>query len=442
MYSPKELEEEVDHSFFDSDCEGNTSEEPKDAHFNKQNDSETKQERTNKEFSVSKDQLKGAFQNGIKHEEGPSLECSSKHKDAKYKRGHHSSVSSSSKSSLDKKHSSKGSSVSSYSSDEEREREGDLRSSVDVKSKNEDGYHNSTNENEEKVRSVVKRSTKQKPSSLGTSSKSAGKSLKFSRSHSSTDSESSDSCKGRKSLSPVKPSEQQQIEVTDSEDTVTDVTPLSSPNMSPSQSIDVSADVHQQPGVTDDKDAADGHGSLSSEGEDEPVEKQLDRVVVISSPGSMCSSRKNYSFTNDEVRKIDQENHRLLRELSRASAGSRCASSACSKSSSRRSSEAPTRLYHTALNRQREQERIQKENLAFLKRLEAVKPTPGMTRDEQLSDYQQQCRYLGTRNTTIPSVRLKSSRSSGRTSRPGISPRKTGQGISKPPRVMPRPAWS
>lgn len=50
---------------------------------------------------------------------------------------------------------------------------------------------------------------------------------------------------------------------------------------------------------------------------------------------------------------------------------------------------------------------------AFLKRLESVKPTPGMTRDEQLADYQRQCRYLGTYNTAIPPVKLKSSKTSG-----------------------------
>ncbi len=49
----------------------------------------------------------------------------------------------------------------------------------------------------------------------------------------------------------------------------------------------------------------------------------------------------------------------------------------------------------------------------FLKRLESVKPTPGMTRDEQLADYQQQCRYMGTYNTDIPPVKLKSSETSG-----------------------------
>lgn len=38
---------------------------------------------------------------------------------------------------------------------------------------------------------------------------------------------------------------------------------------------------------------------------------------------------------------------------------------------------------------------------AFLKRLEAVKPTPGMRRNEQLLDYQRQMSYMGS----SPSVR-------------------------------------
>lgn len=93
------------------------------------------------------------------------------------------------------------------------------------------------------------------------------------------------------------------------------------------------------------------------------VEKQLNRVLMVSRPGSVGSSHKNFSFTKEEVRQIDRENQRLLRELSQSTAHSHSGSSACSKSSSRRSSAPPIRPYHSALNRQREQERIQKENL-------------------------------------------------------------------------------
>lgn len=99
--------------------------------------------------------------------------------------------------------------------------------------------------------------------------------------------------------------------------------------------------------------------------------------------------RKNYSFSREEVRQIDQENQRLLKELSRQ------AEKPGSKNTiPRRSVGHPPKLYHSALNRQREQQRIERENLALLKRLEAVKPTVGMKRSEQLMDYHRNMGYL------------------------------------------------
>ncbi|XP_050003278.1 cilia- and flagella-associated protein 97 isoform X1 [Alexandromys fortis] len=106
--------------------------------------------------------------------------------------------------------------------------------------------------------------------------------------------------------------------------------------------------------------------------------------------------RKNYSFTREEVRQIDRENQRLLKELSRQ------AEKPGSKSTiPGRSIGHPPKLYHSALNRQREQQRIERENLALLKRLEAVKPTVGMKRSEQLMDYHRNMGYLNP----SPSVR-------------------------------------
>lgn len=68
--------------------------------------------------------------------------------------------------------------------------------------------------------------------------------------------------------------------------------------------------------------------------------------------------RKNYSFTREEVRKIDRENQRLLKELSRQ------AEKPGSKSAIPRRSVGHTpKLYHSALNRQKEQQRIERENL-------------------------------------------------------------------------------
>ncbi|KAF4118909.1 cilia- and flagella-associated protein 97 isoform X2 [Onychostoma macrolepis] len=489
MYSPKELEGEVDHSFFDSDCEaGGLGSE--DGRLNKQKAMERQDEKTGKETHVSMDQKGSEAQivrnsnDKAKLEDDSNWGSRGQSEETEYEKERQStdgffkgssslpkaSTSAKISETVNNSQSDEGSSVHSYSSDEERELDNDFKTNVNSDD-DDDGYHRSDDESEEDVRSPVTRSTKHKGLSHGTPKKSAGKKFhKLSRScSSSSDLESSHSSEERSSFrsqkSPVKHQrvgsayqKERPKETAESEDTVTDVTPLSTPNVSPSQSIDVAlpsepvaADVQQQqqPSVTEKMvaiDVSDGQDSISSEGEDGPVflkvEKELNRVLMVSSSGSVSSSRKNYSFTNEEVRQIDRENQRLLNELSRSSAHSRSGSSACSKSSSRRSSAPPIRLYHSALNRQREQERIQKENLAFLKRLESVKPTPGMTRDEQLADYQRQSRYLGTYNTALPPVKLKSSKTSERTSRPGSSPHKSRPETAKLSRTTPRPAWS
>ncbi|XP_077061125.1 cilia- and flagella-associated protein 97 [Siphateles boraxobius] len=484
MYSPKELEGEVDHSFFDSDCEGNGLNGSENGQLNKHKGSEQHDGRTGKETHVSMDKTGSEVQSGRNSKDKARLENGSnqqgtlgRSKETKNETERQSSdvrlkgtstlPSATSTGTMNNSRSS----VHSYSSDEERELDEKhaifkLRKTNgnanrdDDDDDDDDGYHRSDDESEDDVRLA-----KHKRLSHGTPKKSAGKFHKLSRSHSSSSDPESSHSSDEKSLVRSQKhhrvgsdnQKERQKEVSESDDTVTDVTPLSTPNVSPSQSIDVvvpsehlAADVQQQlPRVAEEmvvNDDSDGQGSISSEGENGSVflkvEKQLDRVLVVSRPGSVGSSRKNYSFSNEEVREIDRENQRLLRELSHSTASSRSGSSTCSKTSSRRSSAPAIRLYHSALNRQREQERIQKENLAFLKRLESVKPTPGMTRDEQLADYQQQCRYMGTSVTALPPVKLKSTKTSGKTSRPGSSPHKARPETAKLNRATPRPAWS
>lgn len=90
------------------------------------------------------------------------------------------------------------------------------------------------------------------------------------------------------------------------------------------------------------------------------LESQLGRKLVFHYPGGR--NRKNYSFSNEEVRRIDLENQRLLRELSRLSPGPRSGSAPVKKSHG--ASNSPRiRLTHSAVNRQREQQRIERENL-------------------------------------------------------------------------------
>ncbi|XP_008248842.1 cilia- and flagella-associated protein 97 [Oryctolagus cuniculus] len=227
--------------------------------------------------------------------------------------------------------------------------------------------------------------------------------------------------------------------IEESEDTVTDVTPLSTPDISPVQSFELGASndqkvkVKRQENVNQEinEDVEDlKNNSRCLKSAKKGKEKQEPNVI---SKSSVLDSnldhryrqkvlhdtmdlnhllkaflqldkrgpqrhhfdqpavvpRKNYSFSREEVRQIDQENQRLLKELSRQ------AEKPGSKNTiPRRSVGHPPKLYHSALNRQREQQRIERENLALLKRLEAVKPTVGMKRSEQLMDYHRNMGYL------------------------------------------------
>nr|XP_017536604.1 cilia- and flagella-associated protein 97 [Manis javanica]XP_017536605.1 cilia- and flagella-associated protein 97 [Manis javanica]XP_036852525.1 cilia- and flagella-associated protein 97 [Manis javanica] len=236
----------------------------------------------------------------------------------------------------------------------------------------------------------------------------------------------------------------------ESEDTVTDVTPLSTPDISPIQSFELGTSINQKVKVkTQENVSQEVYGTvevLKNESKSlKSAEKGKEKHMpnLISKPSVLDSTsdhkynqkvlhdtmdlnhllkaflqldkkgpqkhhfdqpsvvpRKNYSFTREEVRQIDQENQRLLKELSKQ------AEKSGSKSSvPRRSMGHPPKLYHTALNRQREQQRIERENLALLKRLEAVKPTVGMKRSEQLMDYHRNMGYL---NSSPSSRRVRS----------------------------------
>ncbi|KAM9623031.1 cilia- and flagella-associated protein 97 isoform 4-T5 [Trichechus inunguis] len=196
----------------------------------------------------------------------------------------------------------------------------------------------------------------------------------------------------------------------ESEDTVTDVTPLSTPDISPIQSFELAASndqkikVKRQENVSQEvyensedlksnsnhlKSARKGKEkcgpSLSSTSKSSSLDFNLDQrhkqkvlhdtmdlnhllkaFLQLEKKGPQkhhldpppVAPRKNYSFTREEVRQIDRENQRLLKELSKQ------AEKPGSKSTvPRRSVGHPPKLYHSAINRQREQQRIERENL-------------------------------------------------------------------------------
>ncbi|KAF5897416.1 cilia- and flagella-associated protein 97 isoform X1, partial [Clarias magur] len=182
-----------------------------------------------------------------------------------------------------------------------------------------------------------------------------------------------------------------------SDDTVTDVTPVSSPDISLHQ-LFVLAPITSSESTL----SKDTPGSTSAQQLDANTEGGKRSAVLRahrkmdSTPGNLrrvsssirsstswqCTTR---SFTSDAARCVDPKKQHHQHELVHSS----------TLHSGSHSYMPLLRPYHTAINRQRDQRRIQRENMAIRKRLEAVKPTRGMTRIEQLTDYQRQAGYLG-----------------------------------------------
>lgn len=412
MYSPKELEGEVDHSFFDSDCE-----------------------EYGKECGASPGVSNGKADNTERVAE-PAVS------DAKNARTSRERLSEEVKGhgSVDEDSSRSSSASSLLSSEDKLEADSDKNSSTHVhiaakvsnvtglsagengkdddEDDDEDGYKRSeedTEDDSDQTSPTSKAANHCLPKYSGkfrTGKHGPVSSSESDSSYSSSEDTSSESSPQRSSAcSPLNPAkrrplaqrEKLRLPSEESEDTVTDVTPLSTPDMSPIQAFELAfkregerervimKQQHVQGGLA--------AGDMSSVSEAFlKVNTGLERELVIER-----RPRKNYSFSNDEVVRIDRENQRLLRELTRRNPRSKSAVTA------KKPSSPPVRLCHSALNRQREQQRIERENLAFLKRLEAVKPTPGMRRSEQLSDFQRQALYLGA---TAASSKLECSQAS------------------------------
>ncbi|GFT22836.1 hypothetical protein NPIL_274691 [Nephila pilipes] len=89
-----------------------------------------------------------------------------------------------------------------------------------------------------------------------------------------------------------------------------------------------------------------------------------------------ANCRKNFSFSNAEVRKIDHDNQVLLKKI--VAQQNRPKSNHLSSTQVRSSS---------AVNRQRHQRQIEFENLALLKRLESTKASRNLSRSLLLRDY-------------------------------------------------------
>lgn len=91
-----------------------------------------------------------------------------------------------------------------------------------------------------------------------------------------------------------------------------------------------------------------------------------------------AKGRKNMSFSNEEVQRIDRENQRLLKRILAQQ----------NRPRPKFDSRTPSRLAPSAINRQRQQRQIEVENLALLKRIESAKPSRDVAPSQDLSHVQ------------------------------------------------------
>ncbi|XP_027874504.1 cilia- and flagella-associated protein 97 [Xiphophorus couchianus] len=196
----------------------------------------------------------------------------------------------------------------------------------------------------------------------------------------------------------------------ESDGSVTDVSPLSSPDSGSLQSLSSEAEkegheAQQEPKTLPSGAFSNVHQAVDSNPDlnecSSGLESHLEQKMVLQISGGIV--RKNFSFSNSEVRRIDIENKRLLQALSNISSGSR-AEKLSKKSTCPPKGSSVTFYAHNAQNRDRQQRRIQQENLVFLKKLQSTKATPGMRRVDQLADHQ--------RLTSMPNYRSYSGGSS------------------------------
>ncbi|XP_034937147.1 cilia- and flagella-associated protein 97-like [Chelonus insularis] len=90
----------------------------------------------------------------------------------------------------------------------------------------------------------------------------------------------------------------------------------------------------------------------------------LSSSLSVSSSGTSVNTRKNMSFTNNEMMKIERENQYLLRKI--------MAKSTPSKSVQIQT--VPNRPSSSAINRKRLQRKIEEENMMMLRRIQNAKP--------------------------------------------------------------------
>lgn len=125
--------------------------------------------------------------------------------------------------------------------------------------------------------------------------------------------------------------------------------------------------------------------------------KTNSRRVMFAPPAAGAKNKANYTYSMGRAKMIEKENQRLLKQIMMQMNSNTVKKAPGAtphpKGPKRAVEPAVQRLTPSAVNRMREQRRIEAENMHILQRLQTVRPTRGMSRNEQILEAERQMSY-------------------------------------------------
>lgn len=169
-----------------------------------------------------------------------------------------------------------------------------------------------------------------------------------------------------------------------SDSEMTDVSPLPSPRDLDNGHVQYSDQVNDYSGEVQLKSKQLDLSILMDAVSEIDKQQRLksNRRVMFEPPKSHCNDKSNFTFDTHRAKLIEKENQRLLKEIMR-----HIGPNQPKKKRSKPHAVSAQRVTPSAINRQRDQRRIESENMQFLQRLQHTRPTRGLSRTEQLTEY-------------------------------------------------------
>ncbi|KAH3838026.1 cilia- and flagella-associated protein 97-like [Dreissena polymorpha] len=128
------------------------------------------------------------------------------------------------------------------------------------------------------------------------------------------------------------------------------------------------------------------------------------RRVMFASPDDERKVKPNYTFSVGRAKMIEKENQRLLKQImSQMNTGPGTLKQTTTKPRGPKKAFEPAiqRLTPSAVNRMREQRRIESENMHILSRLQTIRPTRGISRKEQINEFERHMSYGAPAGTVL-----------------------------------------